>query len=31
VVERFRQRGTLMGEHNNIGAPQVEEILNLCL
>lgn len=31
VVERFGQRGDVLGEHKNIKAPQVEEILKLCL
>ncbi len=31
VVERFRQRGTTLGEHQNIQANQVREILTLCL
>ena len=31
VVERFRQRGDVLGEHKNIAADQIAEILNLCL
>ncbi len=31
VVDRFEKRGTILGEHKNIKAPQVEEILKLCL
>lgn len=31
VVERFQQRGTVMGEHQNIRAEHVGEILRLCL
>ena len=31
VVERFRKRGAEMGEHKNIAAEQVAEILTLCL
>lgn len=31
VVDRFEKRGTVAGEHKNIKAPQVEEILKLCL
>lgn len=31
VVDRFEKRGTTVGEHKNIKAPQVEEILKLCL
>lgn len=31
VVERFRLRKTVMGEHQNIRAEQVSEILRLCL
>jgi len=31
IVDRFAKRGTIMGERQNISAPQVEEILKLCL
>jgi NADP-dependent alcohol dehydrogenase len=31
VVERFRQRGTTLGEHQAIRADQIREILTLCL
>jgi NADP-dependent alcohol dehydrogenase len=31
VVERFRHRGTTLGEHQNITAEQIGEILRLCL
>jgi NADP-dependent alcohol dehydrogenase len=31
VVNRFRQRGTVMGEHQNIRAEEVGQILRLCL
>ena len=31
VVDRFEKRGTVAGEHKNIKAPQVAEILKLCL
>ncbi|MBN1979466.1 MAG: iron-containing alcohol dehydrogenase [Anaerolineae bacterium] len=30
IVERFKERGTKMGEHKNIGYREVEEILALC-
>jgi NADP-dependent alcohol dehydrogenase len=30
IVERFEERGTKMGEHENIGYREVEEILALC-
>jgi NADP-dependent alcohol dehydrogenase len=30
VVERFRQRGIRLGEHQTIGAREIEEILALC-
>jgi NADP-dependent alcohol dehydrogenase len=30
IVERFKERGTKMGEHENIGYQGVEEILALC-
>lgn len=31
VVERFRKRGDILGEHKNIAADQISEILRLCL
>ncbi len=31
IVDRFAKRGSIMGERQNISAPQVEEILKLCL
>lgn len=31
VVERFRKRGSTIGEHKNITADQIAEILGLCL
>jgi len=31
VVERFRQRGTVLGEHQAVKADQIAEILSLCL
>lgn len=31
VVERFRQRGTTLGEHQAIRADQIRKILTLCL
>jgi NADP-dependent alcohol dehydrogenase len=31
VVERFAERGTVLGEHQNITAKEVEQILRLCL
>ncbi|MBN2511937.1 MAG: iron-containing alcohol dehydrogenase [Sedimentisphaerales bacterium] len=31
VIERFRQRGTTLGEHQAIRADQIREILTLCL
>ena len=31
VVDRFRQRGIRIGEHQNIRGEQVEEILKLAL
>jgi len=30
IVEQFKERGTKMGEHENIGYQEVEEILALC-
>jgi alcohol dehydrogenase YqhD (iron-dependent ADH family) len=30
IVERFKERGTKMGEHEDIGYQEVEEILALC-
>jgi len=31
VVDRFEKRKTTLGEHQNIAAPQIAEILKLCL
>lgn len=31
VVNRFTERGTVLGEHQSIDAPQVENILKLCI
>jgi len=31
VVDRFAERETVLGEHQNIRAPQIAEILKLCL
>ncbi|MHC4754243.1 MAG: iron-containing alcohol dehydrogenase [Planctomycetota bacterium] len=31
IVERFKQRGTVLGEHEDVDAEQIELILNRCI